>query len=70
MIGLETAQNLKDAGLKWEPKLGDFLYYKSFSGDISDGIGIIESRDIEKWGKRRNIAKTAIGCLLPASTSC
>ena len=28
MISLEMAQKLKDAGLAWEPKEGDFYYYE------------------------------------------
>ena len=26
MISLETARKLKDAGLQWEPQMGDFMY--------------------------------------------
>ena len=29
MITIETAKKLKDEGLKWEPKVGDYYYYDS-----------------------------------------
>ena len=32
MISLETARKLKDAGLPWEPQIGDWYSYESYLG--------------------------------------
>lgn len=34
MISLDLAKRLKEAGLEWEPKIGDFAWYKEHQGVI------------------------------------
>lgn len=49
MTSLELAKKLKDAGLRWDPKVGDWWY-----GDC--GIKVLSQSKLEKWiewNKRR-----------------
>lgn len=43
MIGLELAKKLKEAGLEWEPQIGDMFYFKTFK---DWGIDAINSEDV------------------------
>lgn len=43
MISLELAKKLKEAGLEWEPQIGDMFYFKTFK---DWGIDAINSEDV------------------------
>lgn len=48
MISLETARKLKEAGLQWEPQMGDFLYYFTVLGTtVTWRISVISEDDNE-----------------------
>lgn len=48
MIGLETARKLKEAGLKWEPKVGDWIY--NHHGFISQTtLDCIGKTEVSQW---------------------
>jgi len=44
MISLELAKKLKEAGLEWEPQIGDMFYFKTFK---DWGIDAIYSEDVD-----------------------
>jgi len=44
VVSLELAKELKDAGLEWEPKFGDFFYMRL-------GDGTLKTREIEVYEK-------------------
>ena len=43
MISLELSKRLKEAGLEWEPQIGDMFYFKTFK---DWGIDAINSEDV------------------------
>lgn len=46
MISLEMARKLKDAGLEWEPKVGDFLYW-NIDPDGNAQVDVLNTMDID-----------------------
>ena len=48
MISLDMAKRLKDAGLKWEPKVRDFAYDHSGNIGLTDAQGI---QEVVAWEK-------------------
>ena len=48
MLSLETAKKLKEAGLEWEPKEGDFIYYPSYCAETEFALGVLGDNDMGK----------------------
>ena len=44
LISLELSKRLKEAGLEWEPQIGDVFYFKTFK---DWGIDAINSEDVD-----------------------
>lgn len=41
MISIETARQLKEAGLEWEPKIGDWYHVVRFDGTVVDNPSLV-----------------------------
>lgn len=48
MISLELARELKNSGLKWEPKVGDWLYY-------DDRLELLDKENLESTKRLHNL---------------
>jgi hypothetical protein len=58
MLSLEKAKKLKDAGLKWRPKLGDMFYYRRFGNDEEGEIAFADKEDVKNQDETQHYIET------------